>query len=197
MVNVEGQCKLPGYSNPKKHWQNLKDDLQLLKNWINFPFAASLVVLRSALEWKSWLTKLWSENIFHHVIFTRHSYDQSTSRTNRPTTCYRRKLGLHSPWHWYSSVMFHYQAELITTFCLQYFQGVFFSGFCNIKKNIWSSVSFSNPPKVLFNLSWEPKIWELRTTPVKYHAFLRCFWSLIPITKQGSCLIVTSCRFKI
>ena len=41
------------------------------------------------------------------------------------------------------SGMFHYQAELITTS-----QVFFFLDSANIKKNIWSSVSFSNPPKV-------------------------------------------------
>lgn len=198
MVNVEGQCKLPGYSNPKKHWQNLKDDLQLLKNWINFPFAASLVVLRSALEWKSWLTKLWSENIFHHVIFTRHSYDQSTSRTNRPTTCYRRKLGLHSPWHWYSSVMFHYQAELITTFCLQYFQGVFFLDSATSRRTFEAAFPFQILPRS-FSIwvenpkseSWEPHQWNIML-----------FWGVFEVWSQlqnkgAALVIVTSCRFKI
>ena len=155
-----------------------KNDLQLLKNWINFPFAASLAVLRSALEWKPWFTKLWSENIFRHVIFICHSYDRSTSQTNRPrcSTIKLNKLRLF----------------------FQYFPPCFFSRFQWLSTGSFEAVvSFSNPPKV-------PKF-ELRTqnlrvfTPVKY---LMLFWGVFDLWSQyqnkGVALVIfTSCRFEI
>lgn len=61
MVNVEGQCKLRGYSNPKKHWK-LKGCLCIKKTCkMTCSFSKIGSISPSLLHW-SFLDLLWSGN---------------------------------------------------------------------------------------------------------------------------------------
>lgn len=209
MLNVEGQCKLRGYSNPKKHWK-LKGCLCIKKTCkMTCSFSKIGSISPSLLHW-SFLDLLWSGNPDWQNFDLKISFTMWFSHVIHMTKALPKQIDLphatvaenwdfiHPGIGTVPSGMFHYQAELITTFCLQYFPGVFFLDSATSRRTFEAAFPFQILPRS-FSIwvenpkseSWEPHQWNIML-----------FWGVFEVWSQlqnkgAALVIVTSCRFKI